>query len=44
VAKAVEKIKEEFLKMLPPTIYFFVALHIIVFIPVLLMKQTASRR
>jgi hypothetical protein len=40
MAKAVEKIKEEFLKLLPPTIYFFVALHVLVFIRVLMLKQT----
>jgi hypothetical protein len=40
MAKAVEKVKEEFLEMLPPTIFFFVALHIIVFIRVLMLKQT----
>jgi hypothetical protein len=40
MAKAVEKIKEEFLKMLPPSLYFFVALHIVVFIRVLMLKQT----
>jgi hypothetical protein len=40
MAKAVEKIKEEILKMLPPTIFFFVALHIVVFIRVLMLKQT----
>jgi hypothetical protein len=40
MATAVEKIKEELLKMLPPTIFFFVALHIVVFIRVLMLKQT----
>jgi hypothetical protein len=40
MAKVVEKIKEEFLKMLPPTIFFFVALHIVVFVRVLMLKNT----
>ena len=40
MTKAIEKIKEEFLKMLPPTIYFFIALHIVAFIRVLMLKQT----
>lgn len=34
------KIKEEFLEILPPTIYFFVALHIVAFIRVLILKGT----
>lgn len=34
------KIKEEFKELLPPTIYFFVALHIIAFVRVLLLKGT----
>jgi len=33
-------IKEEFLKLLPPTIFFFVALHLVVFIRALLLKGT----
>ena len=40
MTKAVEKVKEEFLKLLPPTIFFFVALHILAFIRVLMLKQT----
>jgi hypothetical protein len=35
-----EKIKEEFLALLPPTIYFFVILHIIALIRVLMTKGT----
>ena len=32
------KLKEEFFKILPPTIYFFVALHLVTFIRVLIAK------
>jgi hypothetical protein len=35
-----KKLKEEFFKLLPPTIYFFVALHIVAFIHVLMLKKT----
>jgi hypothetical protein len=34
------KVKEELFKLLPPTIYFFVALHIVMFIRVLMLKGT----
>jgi len=34
------KLKEEFFKLLPPTIYFFVALHIVAFVHVLMLKKT----
>ena len=34
------KLKEEFFKLLPPTIFFFVALHIVMFIHVLMLKGT----
>ena len=34
------KLKEEFFKLLPPTIYFFVALHIVAFIRVLMLEKT----
>src|SRR4051812_42095312 len=34
------KLEEEFFKLLPPTIFFFVALHIVVFVRVLLLKKT----
>src|SRR5262245_47981111 len=36
-----EKLKEEFLAVLPPTIFFFVALHIVAVIRVLMAKGTA---
>ena len=36
----VSKLKEEFFNILPPTIYFFVALHIVMFIRVLLLEGT----
>jgi hypothetical protein len=35
-----KKLKEEFLKLLPPTIFFFVALHIVAFVRVLMLKGT----
>ena len=34
-------LKEEFLKILPPTIFFFVALDLVMFIHVLMLKGTA---
>jgi hypothetical protein len=40
MSKVIDKIKEEFLAMLPPTIFFFVALHIVAFVRVLMLKQT----
>ena len=36
--KVVEKLKEEFLAVLPPTIFFFIALHIIGLVRVLMTK------
>jgi hypothetical protein len=38
--KAIEKLKEEFLALLPPTIFFFVALHIIALVRALTTKGT----
>ena len=35
-----KKLKEEFFKLLPPTIFFFVALHIVAFVRVLMLKGT----
>ena len=35
-----KKLKEEFFKLLPPTIYFFVALHIVAIVRVLMLKKT----
>jgi hypothetical protein len=35
------KLKEEFFKLLPPTIYFFVALHLVMFIRVLMLEGTS---
>jgi hypothetical protein len=40
VSKVTEKIKEEFYAILPPTLYFFIALHIIAIIRVLINKGT----
>src|SRR5437763_9457090 len=40
MSKVSDKIKEEFLAMIPPTIFFFVALHIVAFIRVLMLKGT----
>ena len=34
------KLKEEFFKILPPTIYFFVALHLVMFVRVLMLEGT----
>jgi hypothetical protein len=34
------KLKEEFFKILPPTIFFFVALHLVTFIRVLIAKDS----
>src|SRR5215469_440681 len=36
--KILEKLKEEFFAVLPPTIFFFVALHVVAFIRVLMAK------
>ena len=38
--KVLEKLKEEFLSMLPPTIFFFVMFHIVSVVRVLLAKGT----
>ena len=38
--KAVERLKEEFLAVLPPTIFFFVALHLVGLVRVLMTKGT----
>jgi hypothetical protein len=40
MSKLSAKIKEEFLALLPPTIYFFVALHIVMIVRVLMLKGT----
>ena len=40
MSKLPAKIKEEFLEILPPTIFFFVALHIVAFIRVLILEGT----
>ena len=40
MSKAVEKLKEELLAVLPPTIFFFIALHIIGLVRVLMTKGT----
>jgi hypothetical protein len=40
MSKALAKIKEEFLEMLPPTIFFFIALHIVALMRVLMLKGT----
>ena len=37
------KLKEEFFKILPPTIYFFVALHLVMFIRILMLEEPGSR-
>ena len=38
--KLLEKLREEFFKVLPPTLFFFVALHIVAVIRVLLARGT----
>jgi hypothetical protein len=40
MSKVSAKIKEEFVALIPPTIFFFVALHIVAFIRVLMLKGT----
>ena len=40
MGKVSTKLKEEFFKILPPTIYFFVALHLVTFIRVLMLEGT----
>ena len=40
MTKLSTKLKEEFFALLPPTIYFFVALHIVMFVRVLMLEKT----
>ena len=40
MSKLSAKLKEEFFALLPPTIFFFVALHIVAFVRVLMLKGT----
>src|SRR5262245_41344894 len=40
MSKAIEKIKEEFLALLPPTIYFFIALNIVALVRKLMTEGT----
>src|SRR5258705_1270317 len=40
MTKVSTKLKEEFFSLLPPTIFFFVALHIVAFVRVLMLKGT----
>ena len=40
MSKLSAKLKEEFLALLPPTIYFFVALHLVALLRVLMLKGT----
>ena len=40
MSKLSGKIGEEFLALLPPTIFFFVALHIVAFVRVLMLERT----
>jgi len=40
LSKLSTRLKEEFLAILPPTIFFFIALHIVAFIRVLMAKGT----
>ncbi len=40
MSKLFAKIKNEFIELLPPTLFFFIALHILAFIRVLMLKGT----
>ncbi len=40
MSKLTEKLKEEFIALLPPTIFFFVALHLVAFVRVLMLSGT----
>jgi len=40
MSKVTSKLKEEFFAVLPPTIFFFVALHVVAFVRVLMVKGT----
>jgi len=43
MTKLSTKLKEEFFKILPPTIFFFVALHIVMFVRVLMLEGTGLK-
>ena len=40
MTKLFATLKKEFLELLPPTLYFFVALHVVAFIRVLMLEKT----
>ena len=40
MSKLTEKLKEEFIALLPPAIFFFVALHLVAFVRVLMLEGT----
>jgi len=40
MSKLITKLKEEFLELLPPTIFFFITLHIVAFVRALMIKGT----
>lgn len=40
MSKLSEKLKEEFNKLLPPTMFFFIALHLVAFVRVLMLEGT----
>src|SRR2546429_4559740 len=40
MTKLATTLKKEFFELLPPTIFFFVALHIVAFVRVLMLKKT----
>jgi hypothetical protein len=40
MSKLSSKLNEEFFKLLPPRIFFFVALHLVMFIRVLMLEGT----
>ena len=40
MSKVFEKVREEFVALLPPTIFFFITLHLVAVIRVLMLKGT----
>ena len=40
MTQLIHKLREEFYKLLPPTLFFFVVLHIVAFVRVLMLKGT----
>ena len=40
MSKLTTTLKEEFLKLIPPTLFFFVTLHVVMFVRILMLKDT----